>query len=272
MTQTPDHLSFSSISAYGQCAKRWQLERVVKVPQSAGWANIGGSGVHAATEAHDGGSLLNAQQLFDMAFDEAIDEAKKDDPDIAGWRAANKGREGQDWWREHGPQYVQKWIDWRRDNPQFIIPELPEGPGIELELHPVIAGVEIKMFIDRLMVLPSGDLLVLDIKTGKWEPDPLQLAFYAEGIWQHAGIRVARGAFWNPRKDKPLSELIPLAPYTPNYLGELVVRTMRGIEADEFKPRTTALCKGCSVRHACFAVGGKDAAEFDPDFVEMPSD
>lgn len=47
------HLSFSALKSFADCGKRFELERVVGVPQAPSHALAGGRAVHKATEAWD---------------------------------------------------------------------------------------------------------------------------------------------------------------------------------------------------------------------------
>lgn len=49
----PPHVSWSSFEAWLSCGKRYQLQKIIRVEQRPGWAAIGGSAVHAATEHLD---------------------------------------------------------------------------------------------------------------------------------------------------------------------------------------------------------------------------
>jgi hypothetical protein len=42
--------SYSQLSAFTTCGKRFQLERIVGVPSVPGWWNAGGTAVHGAIE------------------------------------------------------------------------------------------------------------------------------------------------------------------------------------------------------------------------------
>ena len=275
MIHLPKHASFSSLAAYSKCPKSWQLERVIHVPQTQGWARLGGSAVHTATEWFDLGQEGTAGELFDGAFTEEIWAAYLEDPDIASWRASGRAtrewpnKEGAEFWWKTGPQFVQNWIDWvGAYSGHWRLATLSgDKPGIELEFKPIIGGHPVRMFLDRLYVLPNGDVVVLDIKTGTWEADALQLGLYAEGVYQATGIRPKYGAFWYSRKG--ISGLIDLSKYTPGYLGRLVENFYKAVGAEIFTPAPSALCKSCSVRHACASVGGEDAERFDPDWPLM---
>lgn len=49
----PKHLSYSTISTYRMCGKKFQLEKVFQIEQRPGLAALGGKAVHVASEAID---------------------------------------------------------------------------------------------------------------------------------------------------------------------------------------------------------------------------
>ena len=50
---TKSHLSFSAIKTMADCGKRYQLQRVLELPETPGYAALAGRAVHAATEDYD---------------------------------------------------------------------------------------------------------------------------------------------------------------------------------------------------------------------------
>jgi len=48
-----EHVSYSSLSAFMECGKKWQLRYRVGLPDRPAWWNIGGHAVHSATEQID---------------------------------------------------------------------------------------------------------------------------------------------------------------------------------------------------------------------------
>lgn len=49
----PTHLSYSQLSDWLRCGKRYQLARILGLPETPAWWNVGGHAVHSATEAYD---------------------------------------------------------------------------------------------------------------------------------------------------------------------------------------------------------------------------
>lgn len=49
---TPHHISYSAYTEWLECGKRYQLKRMMSLPERPAWWNIGGHAVHSATEAY----------------------------------------------------------------------------------------------------------------------------------------------------------------------------------------------------------------------------
>lgn len=50
---SPAHVSFSQYSEWLKCGKAYELKKVLGFAEQPAWWNLGGKGVHAATEAYD---------------------------------------------------------------------------------------------------------------------------------------------------------------------------------------------------------------------------
>ena len=82
----------------------------------------------------------------------------------------NPNKEDGAWWYEQGSKWVDNYILWRKNNPNWKLWTTPQGAkAIELELNPVIAGVPVKMFIDRIFEV-DGKLVIVDLKTSRARP------------------------------------------------------------------------------------------------------
>ncbi len=65
---------------------------------------------------------------------------------------ANPNKEDASWWNTAGPVWVDNYIHWRKQNPDWKIWTAPDGNrAIELGLIPEVAGVPVKMVIDRVL-------------------------------------------------------------------------------------------------------------------------
>jgi hypothetical protein len=213
-----------------------------------------------------------AERLFSEAFEVEVLEAAEEHPDLRTWSAAGKGKTkanpgGEDgaWWRANGPKMVQNWIDWRQAA-KWVMWTTPDGePAIELSIETDVSGVPLKMYIDRVMVPPKvGVPVIVDLKTGKRSPESdLQLGVYRYGIWRKYGIRIDWGAYWMAREGA-MSELYPLARFTPGLLERMFAQFVKAKQAEIFLPHLTFRCRACSMRDYCAAYGGKKS-HLDPD-------
>lgn len=269
----PAHLSYSSMDGFRTCGARFKLQKVLQVEQKPGLAGIGGNAVHAASELWDLGMCHNqpaiptAQELFQHAWDEEIEKRKEQSPsyDVSEYVATGRasaaygGKRGVQWWLDNGPGMVQAWIDWRLQHQDWAIWETPEGlPAIELKLTITLPnGFPVLMFLDRVMVTPAGQMVVLDIKTGRTPETAEQLGLYALGIEQTYGemFRPDWGYFWTP--DKGHSSPQALGMYTADYFDDIATQTAAGINAGVFLAKPQNGCvRWCGVSRFCAAVGG----------------
>lgn len=219
--------------------------------------------------------MLDTKALFREAWDEEVKKRREQSPsfDLGDYTvtgraaAAYGGKKNHEWWHDNGPGLVNNWIEWRKTT-RWDIWETPEGnPAVELELNVTLPGdIPVKMFIDRVFVLPSGQSAVVDLKTGRLPETPEQPGLYATGIelqWG-AAYRPQWGFFWDAQKGthgQPLS----LDRYTPGFFAEMYRAAINGINAGAFLPSPANACKNwCGVSRYCHAVGGPEAVGVDP--------
>lgn len=275
----PKHLSFSTVNTYRMCGMMMRLQKVEQREQRPGLAGIGGNAVHTATEVYDkyvrsGETDFDPKFEFECAWNDEVQKRSEQSPSfrypedfIATGRAGKEygGKRGVEWWMDNGPLMVQRWIDWRENG--WTIWETPEGkPAIEVELNIVLPGdIPVKMFIDRIMVTPAGQITVVDIKSGARAPEtPEQLGLYAVGMEQTFGpmFRPDWGYWWDANKGTHSSPL-PLGMYTADYFGSVYREAVAGINAGCFMAKPANSCfNWCSVARFCPA---------NPDFLSLNS-
>ena len=262
----PDHLSYSTVDGYKTCGKRFELQKVIGVEQRPGLAALGGNAVHTATEWHDLGDQRPALELFTHAWVQEVENRREQSPSYAvedyvktgRASAAYGGKRNLDWWMDNGPAMVQSWIDWRESSGWHLW-ELPDGsPAVEVELLITLpGGYPVKMFIDRVMVTPAGQPVVVDIKTGRIPETAEQLGLYRYGLAQEFGEQcpVDWGYFWHPDKGHGTPQALGL--YTGDYLSEQARMAVAGINAGCFMAKPANNCANwCGVAKFCTAVGG----------------
>jgi hypothetical protein len=172
----------------------------------------------------------------------------------AGGRAtkANPDKENGNWWDTAGRGMLQKWVEWRTGSHGWDIWVDPDTntPAIELGLMPTLGGVLVKMHIDRVMVTPDGELVILDLKTGQRTPSSdLQLAFYAAGMEKQLGVRPKYGTYWMAR-DGATSALVDLDFYSLDKIEEMISEFERARQAHLFIPNFNH-CKLCDLTDKC---------------------
>lgn len=264
-------MSYSALASWLDCGERFRLERVLNAPQSKAWWFIGGDAVHKATERCDLDGITDAESaraVFEAVWTDSLATLADEGVDVASVKAGGRttndypNKENHQWWADNGPVMVQNWVTWRdakfAEGWQFY--PLPDGsPAIEVPVQVEFDDVLVKGYIDRVMVNDSGEVIVVDLKSGSRLPEStLQLGIYALGMSRNFGITPSLGGFYMTRKgDVP--RYTSLLHYTHDMLGNWFMAAKRGIEGEVFIPHVTALCGSCSVSPYCTAVGGSPA-------------
>ena len=165
-------------------------------------------------------------------------------------------KEDANWWNTKGPEWVENYILWRKNNPDWKIWTTQEGvKAIELELNPVIAGVPVKMFIDRIFEV-NGELVIVDLKTSKTRPtSDLQLGFYKVGVEEVLKTKVSLGNYWMSR-DSGTGEMIDLSRYTLDTLEYFVSGFDKARKSGIFLPNLQS-CSYCGLTAHCQFTKGK---------------
>ena len=169
---------------------------------------------------------------------------------------ANPNREDAEWWNENGSKWVDNYILWRKNNPNWKIWTTPQGvKAIELELNPIIADVPVKMFIDRIFEV-DGKLVIVDLKTSRTRPNSdLQLGFYKIGVEMMLGVEVNLGNYWMSR-ESGTGEMIDLSRYTKDTLEYFVDGFDKARKAGIFLPNLQS-CNFCGLTEHCQFTKGK---------------
>lgn len=192
------------------------------------------------------------RQLWDEAWAEC-----KGDIDLSkariGGRAtkANPNKEDVNFWQSQGPKWVEGYIAWRELNKDWKIWVAPDGnPGIELALTPIVAGVPVKMIIDRVFEV-NGQLVICDLKTSQQTPSSsLQLGFYKLGLEKTFGIEVKWGNYYMARGNAT-SEMVDLSEYTYDKMEYLIKQFDVARKAGIFLPNTNNCQYMCGLTEYC---------------------
>lgn len=196
--------------------------------------------------------MINAKQLWDQAWLESKGDIDLTNARVAG--VASKARPNKEdvaFWNDSGPRWVQSYIEWRKANPTWKIWTTPQGaPAIELAMLPEIAGVPVKMILDRVFEV-NGELVIADLKTSRVTPsNTLQLGFYKVGLKKTFGIDVKWGTYWMARQSG-ISPLVDLSMYTEGKIEYLVSGFDKARKAGIFLPNSNNCQYKCGLTAHC---------------------
>lgn len=201
------------------------------------------------------------QTLFENCFEAEVAESIERSPSytlddfVVTGRASQKygGKQNVDWWLDNGPGMVEAWQTWKAEQGWTLWEYETGKPAVEMELLFSLPGdIPLKAYIDRVFVLPTGELAVVDIKTGSRMPDTgEQLGLYATGLELLGHPRPTWGYYWDARKGTH-SRAWHLDAFTPEWFAEEFQAAIRQINAGGFLAKVQNNCpQWCGVAHAC---------------------
>lgn len=263
--------SASQLSSYVDCGLRYRLDHYHKeLPRRPQWSLIGGTAFHRFVELVERGRLPIAGQAMDVAADWTIEldkatdlAARESGMPAAGFRAANGGREGYDWWRVEGESMTQNWLDIRRDRRTlgWTVPEAPWGrsgaiePMIEWPFEVMIGAVPVVGQIDLVEFHPDHGLQIIDFKTGaRVGPydDATQLAVYdlaVRAILGSSAHELTVAATWFKARTGEWIE--PTGWPTREALEYRFAQMDSAERAGVYLARPSSFCAGCQFNSAC---------------------
>lgn len=214
---------------------------------------------------------MNLDKIWEESFQEAVAEVvDKSGVSPDEWRVggratkANPDKENGAWWAENGKEMFAQFVDaWR--NQKFNVWQAPDGNwGIELEFNVIFGDSFVKAFPDAIVVMPTGELAVVDFKTGSYTPDSgMQLGLYACCIESVFGVRPSRAFYYSARKAEFI-EAKDINRWTISVFTELFRQFNIALDNKIFLPNIGMACSTCGVQDYCYAKGGQLAEIYDP--------
>ncbi len=128
--------------------------------------------------------------------------------------------------------------------------------GVELAFNVLLSGMTVPDvgYIDRIMVMPDGKIIVVDLKTWARERETTQLPHYF-AVAKSMGIPVDGVAYYDARLGRPTGIAYPSdnpdIPWDIDRLTGLLLPVERGILEGTFEPKPGSQCGWCSVAHHC---------------------
>jgi putative RecB family exonuclease len=275
-------LSPSRASDFMSCPLLYRFRVIDRLPERPSLAAVRGSVVHKVLE-----------ELFDLPAGERTHDRASillgpvwetllaEQPELAEMFTGGSDPSSS----QTGPADLAGWLDECRalleryfelENPQRLEP-------VEREVHVVTtldSGLTIHGYIDRLDRAPTGELRIVDYKTGaspsEWfEAKALfQMKFYALVVWRTRGvipallqlIYLGNAEMLRYRPDE--ADLLA----TERKVDALWKAIRKATETREWRPNKSKLCDWCDHRALCPAWGGTPPPlpQPSPDVVDLP--
>jgi putative RecB family exonuclease len=249
-------LSPSRAGDFKQCPLLYRFRAVDRLPETPTTAQVRGIAVHAVLEELF--ALPAAQRVPDRAHGllaPVWQRLREERPELAELFTDSDGEEQ---WLESAARMIDGYFT--LEDPRRFDPEARELL-VETELT---SGVLLRGYIDRLDVAPTGEIRVVDYKTGAapreiGEAKALfQMKFYALVLWR------LRGEVPKQLLLMYLTDRQSLA-YTPDEaellrfertLDAVWQAILRAGKTGDFRPNKSKLCGWCSHQALCPEFGG----------------
>ncbi len=248
-------LSPSRAGDFKQCPLLYRFRAVDRLPETPSTAQIRGTVVHAALEQlyalpaaeRDQGK---ARDLVSPAWEQTLAES----PELAEMFSAQELPDFLDAARSLVARYFTM------EDPSRFDPEACEL-RVEIELAD---GVLLRGFVDRLDVAPTGELRVVDYKTGAAPREigearaMFQMKFYAVALWRLRGVvptqlRLMYLADGQILTYAPDEDELRRFERTLSAIWRAILQA--GVTGD-FRPNPSKLCDWCDHKAHCPAFGG----------------
>lgn len=251
-------LSPSRAGDFKQCPLLYRFRAVDRIPETPSKAQVRGTVVHAVLEKLFGLPMAErvparANELVGPAWAELIEQQPDlaelfdgpDDPALAEWLTSAK-------------ELLSGYFE--LEDPRRLQPEACEL-RVETELP---SGVRLRGFIDRIDVAPTGEIRIVDYKTGAapreiGEAKALfQMKFYALVVYRLRGVvpRQLRLMYLADRQSLAYApdeaELIRFE----RTLDAVWQAILRAGKTGNFPPNRSRLCDWCDHRVRCPEFGG----------------
>jgi len=253
-------LSPSRASDFKTCPLLYRFRSIDRLPEPPSPAAVRGTLVHAVLERlfdlpATGRTLSAAEALIGPEWQRLADSA----PEIAAM-FGGADRDGDELapWLESARPLLGAYF--ALEDPMRLEPA--EREQLVEVLLP--SGLRLRGFIDRLDVAPTGDIRVVDYKTGAAPREAFegralfQLKFYALVIWRTRGV-VPRQLRLLYLRDADLLTYTPDAGELARFertLEALWAAIARATEAGDFRPSPSRLCDWCHHQSRCPSFGG----------------
>jgi putative RecB family exonuclease len=256
LTRT-NSLSPSRASDFMSCPLLYRFRVIDRLPETPSVDAVRGSVVHKVLEGlFDLPSSDRTHARANALLGPVWDDLLRDEPELAEMFGADTTD-------------LATWLDQCRDllGRYFLLEDPQRLEPAEREAHVATrldSGLTLHGYIDRVDVAPSGDLRIVDYKTGRspsvyFEAKALfQMKFYALVVWRTRGViprmlqLVYLGNGEMLRYEPEERDLLA----TERKLEALWKAIQRAHTTGEWRPNPSALCAWCDHQALCPAFGG----------------
>ncbi|MFJ9409986.1 RecB family exonuclease [Streptomyces sp. NPDC101393] len=255
----PVALSPSRASDFMQCPLLYRFRVIDKLPEKPSAAATRGTVVHAVLERLFDAPAAErtapgARAMVPGEWEKLL--AKR--PELAELFADDPEGEQLATWLADAEALVERWFS--LEDPTRL-----EPAERELYVETVLeSGLQLRGFIDRVDVAPTGEVRIVDYKTGKaprpqfFEGALFQMKFYALVVWRLRGVVPRRlqlvylGSGDVRTYDPSEADLLGVE----RKLQALWEAIQLATESGDWRPRPTKLCGWCDHQAHCPEFGG----------------
>lgn len=255
----PASLSPSRASDFMQCPLLYRFRVIDRLPEKPSEAATRGTLVHAVLERlFDAPAAERTPPRAKSLIPGQWDRLRETRPEVVELFADDPQGERLARWLGEAEQLVERWFS--LEDPSRLEPAEREL-FVETELE---SGLRLRGIIDRVDVAPTGDVRIVDYKTGK-APRPeysegalFQMKFYALVVWRLKNVIPRRlqlvylGSGQVLTYDPVLADLERVE----RKLLALWEAIRLATETGDWRPRPTKLCGWCDHQAHCPEFGG----------------
>jgi putative RecB family exonuclease len=252
-------LSPSRAADFKTCPLLYRFRSIDRIPEAPSRAAVRGTVVHAVLERLF--DLPRPERTLDSAralLPQVWEQLSADEPAVAELFSSD----------EEGAPDLAEWLESAADllGNYFTLedPARIDPAAREQLVEVVIDGLRLRGYVDRLDVNASGDVRVVDYKTGAtpreaFEAKALfQMKFYALVLWRTRGV-VPRQLRLMYLADTDTLSYAPDATELARFertLQAIWAAIERATEAGDFRPSPSRLCEWCDHQQRCPEFGG----------------
>ena len=256
-------LSPSRASDFKHCPLLYRFRAIDRLPETPSPAQVRGIVVHAVLEELF--ELPAAERLPDRAHALVAPvwhKVREERPELAELFEGPDDEQALDEWLASAGELIDGYFG--LEDPRLLDPEARELL-VETELD---SGVLLRGYIDRLDAAPTGELRVVDYKSGAAPREfneakaLFQMKFYAVALWRLRGVvpRQLRLMYLADRQSLTYTpDEAELARFERT-LDAIWQAILRAGKTGDFRPNPSRLCDWCSHKEVCPAFGGTPPA------------